>query len=307
MLPKYFFKSSHDDIDIEPFSTVTRKRFPKYVEISSMSRQNKTIKIKKLDKDRYLNLMTGEIGYFEHTENRAQSLDYLAQSIKKIKDLINYNFQGTENEKWVTLSYKDGVKNPMRDVKKLYKDVSLFMKRLQYFYKDFGKLEYINCIEPQGTGSFHCHILVKFEKEIYFNKPDLEKIWGHGWAYAKQKKDVRNLGGYISAYLGNIRSNDKNKYLLKKKGIKNIEFTTTEKEKKAYIKGGRLHFYPTGIQIFRKSKGIVYPPVDVVKKGDAIKQDNLKDAYYKSSYSIYDHKGNLITEKRVMQYQKDLK
>jgi len=308
MSEKIFLRSTgFEDIDIEPFSLVTRKIFPKYTELIQMSNQNKVCKIKKIDKDRYLNLITGEVCNFVHKENRSQSIDYLAQSIKKVKDLINYNFQGSNNEKWVTLTYKDGINNPMRDTKKLYRDVEVWVKRMRRFYKDFGKMEYIICIEPQENGALHCHCLLKWEKEVYLNPPDLSRLWGHGFVHANNKKDIENLGGYLSAHLGNVRQSKENISNLKKKGFKGIhEYTKICKEngnEKRFIKGGRLHFYPSGINLFRRSRGIFYPPVDVVKKEVAIKEGNLKKAYYRSEFIICDENLNRISKKTILQYK----
>ena len=57
----------------------------------------------------------------------------------------------------------------MTDPKKLYTDNEKFMKRVRYFFKDETTIDYINVVEPQGRGAWHCHFLLRFN--------DLEKIF----------------------------------------------------------------------------------------------------------------------------------
>lgn len=65
------------------------------------------------------------------------------------------------------------------------------------------------------------------------------------------------------AYLGDLEYNPENLKMLKKNGKSMKSYKIKEVEidgsKKKFIKGGRLHLYPTDMRIYRKSKGIEEP------------------------------------------------
>lgn len=47
----------------------------------------------------------------------------------------------------------------MQDVDKLRRDVQTWT---QAFRRKFGACDYINVVEPQECGAWHCHVLIKF-------------------------------------------------------------------------------------------------------------------------------------------------
>jgi len=218
--------------------------------------------IKKISKDEYVLVATGEIlKYKNKSENRSEDKNSLRKTFKKIRQLINTNFLGLANELCFTITYKENVTDP----KVLYKDFDKFMKKLKYKYKS---VDYINVVEPQGRGAWHCHILLKFNdrKKIYIPNKEIAAMWGHGWVTVKaMKKDIDNLGAYLSAYLGDIELNEENIMECLNDGSIKINQPLNVKEvdvngvKKKFLKGGRLHFYPTGMNIYRCSRGIKKP------------------------------------------------
>ena len=130
----------------------------------------------------------------------------------------------------------------MTDPKVLYKDFDKFMKKLKYKYKS---VDYINVVEPQGRGAWHCHILLRFNdyKKIYIPNKEISKMWGHGFVSVKAiKKDIDNLGAYLSAYLGDVEINDDNIRDLLHDGVVkpgqalNIKEVEVEGVKKKFIK-----------------------------------------------------------------------
>jgi hypothetical protein len=199
--------------------------------------------VKKLDKDSYVNLKTGEIKEFEHIESRKDSLNSLRQTFKKLRYLINNNFSGNDNELHVTLTYAEN----MRDVKRLYKDFDKFMKKLKYRFKDISSIDYISVVEPQGRGAWHCHLLLRFNdmEKVYIKHKELADMWGLGFIKIRPLANVDNIGAYLSAYLADIP-------------VDPDDIDENGKPKKI-IKGGRLKYYPTGMNIYRKSRGIKYP------------------------------------------------
>ena len=267
-----------DCVDIYPQEEVTVTVMSHIVEVQHLEKENSQANIKKLDKDHYLELSTGEIKEFIHAENRKQSYNSLRQTFKRLRYLINNNFSGKGNELHVVLTYGRHVTDP----KELYRDFDKFMKRLRYAYKDKTTIDYLSVIEPQGSGRWHSHCLLRFNDldSIYIpNKFDREhnpidaplyKLWGQGWVTIKSLKDVDNIGAYLSAYLTDVELSVDNVMTVSKEHREIVVKEVDGKEKK-FIKGGRLHMYPPGMNLYRKSKGIVEPVRQKMKFKDVKK------------------------------------
>lgn len=248
--------------------------------------------IRKLNKDEYVLKDTGEIKKFNHSSSRKENLNNVCQTLKKLRNLINNNFSGDiEHEKMVTVTYKEN----MKDVKKLYKDLEKFVKRVRY---KLGYFDYLFIVEPQGRGAWHLHALMKFRDVIGFiDNKVISDLWGKGFITVKAiKGNVNNIGAYLSAYLANIEYTDKNVNLLVEKGLNKADMIKKDIEvngkNKRFIKGGRLYLYPPGINIFRKSKGIIYPEVEIGQKSILVKKykKDLKNEVYKEQIFISDNK-----------------
>jgi hypothetical protein len=272
------------DAFIDPEDYVIVTDMNEIVEVQYMAHRNISAPIKKLSKEEFVDLQTGEIKQFQHLENRGQNVNSLRQTFKKLGYLVNNNFSGAKNELWVTLTYKENI----TDLAKVSKDFDKFIKRWKYFlqkyygkniakkYKDEeiqkkSKMEFIKVLEPQGRGAWHIHLLVKFPNlnSIYIKNSQLADLWSHGFVDVKRIKQTDNLGAYLCAYLADIpvhepesewTEQDHQYYtsILKKQGATSVASTKVDATKEV-IKGGRLHMYPSGMNIFSKSKGIVYP------------------------------------------------
>ena len=233
-------------------------------EIMYLQKKNfKPFRIKKISANEYIVLDTGEIKEYNKIENRSQDKESLRKTFKKIRQLINTNFIGASNELCFTITYKENILDP----KVLYNDFRKFMKKLKYKYKS---VDYINVVEPQGRGAWHCHILLKFNdhKKIYIPNKEISEMWGHGFVKVKaMRKDVDNLGAYLSAYLGDVELDNNNiSELVETGAIKpgqafNIKEVEIDGVKKKFIKGGRLSYYPPGMNIYRASRGIKQPTI----------------------------------------------
>lgn len=214
--------------------------------------------VKKVSKDEYVDENTGEVFKAKHSSDRTGNVDGLRKTFKKLRHLINNNFFGKPNELFITLTYKEN----MTDVKRLYKDFEKFWKRFKYRY---GKnVDYISVVEPQARGAWHCHVLVRFNdlEKVYIKNSELADVWGFGFVTVKRIDKCDNVGAYLTAYLGDIEVCSENEEYIaaELKGgsfeYKNIE---VDGKKKKFIKGGRLHLYPTGMNIYRSSRGIKRP------------------------------------------------
>ena len=267
---------------------------------------NQPFGIKKISKDEYMVIATGEIKeYSNRSENRSEDKESLRKTFKHIRQIINTNFTGEPNELVFTITYKENV----RDTKRLYDDFRKFMKKLKYKYK---KVEYINVVEPQGRGAWHCHILLKFPdvRKIYIPNKEIAEMWGQGFVKVKAlRKDIDNIGAYLSAYLGDIELNNDDITELVYDGVikpgQAIEVKEVEINgvKKKFIKGGRLHYYPSGMNIYRTSRGIKKPQVTYMMYENARKKvgPNLEPTYTSHTF-IQDDTGTIVNEIAYEQY-----
>lgn len=262
---------------------VTVTKMNHIVEVQHMQKMNRKAHIKKLDKDRYIYLGSGEIKEFDHIENRSQSFNSLRQTFKKLRYLLNNNFTGAGNELHVILTYAEN----MTDTKRLYKDYEKFIKRLRYKYKDISSIDYISVVEPQGRGAWHCHVLLRFNEidKVYIENSELAELWGHGFVTIRSLKDVDNIGAYLSAYLTDVELTEDNiisyvdtDYVIVVKEVNGQE--------KNIVKGGRLHLYPSGMNLFRKSKGIVYPERQRMKYKEIKKIVGSAEPTYQKSITV---------------------
>lgn len=268
---------------ISPDSIVTVTEMNHLTEIQYMEKMNNRINIKKLNSDEYVSLDTGEIKEFEKTENRSQSYNSLRQTFKRLRYLINNNFVGNKNELFLTLTYKEN----MQDTKRLYTDLNKFIKRLKYRFKDKSTIDYINVVEPQARGAWHCHVLLRFNEleKIFIPNQEMADIWGHGFVTLKSMNEVDNIGAYLTAYLADVELKDIDVHFVARNKLKVVEKEISGQKKKI-VKGGRLHLYPTGMNLYRKSKGIKPPERKKMKYSEAIKKVGSTEPHFTKDIQI---------------------
>lgn len=272
--------ASNEISTISPGSSVRVTKMNHLVEVQHMEKMNRTNHIQKLDKERYLNLKTGEIGEFKKGEVRSDSLNSLRQTFKKLRYLINNNYVGAGHELFITLTYKEN----MTDNKRLYSDFDKFMKRFRYQYsKKFGSIDYMTVVEPQERGAWHHHLLVRFNdmvgSKVYIPNNDVAALWGHGFTNMHSLNGVDNIGAYLSAYLADVELTDDNVGIAFDENVEVVSKVVDGQEKK-FIKGGRLHLYPSGMNLYRKSKGIQMPVREEMKYGDIKKVVGSEKPHY---------------------------
>jgi len=241
----------------------------------------------KLDKNSYavIERETGEVlevKDYEIKENRAQNIAGLKRSMKKIRDLINNNFTGGLNELFITLTYALVDGKPMTDTKKASRDFQTFIKR---FKRKFHDAVWLAVLEPQASGAWHWHLLVKFTDwkspaQIRIdNNEVIFPLWGHGWTKTKSLNRVDNIGAYLGGYLSSVEISEENREeifdTVYKSGrdlsIEEKEVTGANGKKisKKFVKGGRLHLYPSGTNIYRCSREIKPPKTQNITYGEA--------------------------------------
>lgn len=272
---------------ISPEAVVKVTTMKHIVEIQYMEKRNTEAHIRKIDSERYVDLATGEIKEFERTVNRAQGENSLRKTFNRLRELINTNFIGSPQESFITLTYRGELQT--NDTKKVYEDFKNFMKRLKYKYKNTTTIDYINVLEPHASGNFHMHVLMRFNdlESIYIPNSELAEIWGNGFVTIQSLKDVDNIGAYVSAYLADVE--------VPAEAAKNLEGhpDLIEKDvagsKKKFMKGARLVFYPTGVNIYRKSKGIVEAEKEMMSYKTAQKKVGDANPNFKYGVELIDN------------------
>lgn len=276
-----------DNLEMDKNYSVKVTTSGNIVEVFYSKRKSTGNNIIKLSNNEYIDISTGEIKEYKHTENRSQSKNELRKTFKKIRDVINCNVSNPHNCKWVTLTYREN----MQDTVRLYKDVERFIKRLRYVY---GKFEYIQVAEPQGRGAWHLHMIMIFNtKAPFIDNKKMSDIWGHGYTDTQKLDNVDNIGAYLSAYLGDISMDDINKDPMNNIELINkcIGLEVKEVDGKKYIKGGRLHMYPTKFNIYRCSRGVKRPTVEKMYEKEAQKKVSAATLTYEKTIQITDDDG----------------
>lgn len=236
-------------------------------QVVAVNKQNKSFKTKKISKAEYVNTETGEIHQYKKTSaEKGKSTKSARKSTNMINDLIHNNFQAKKNEWSSVLTYKEY----MTCSTQLYEDFEKFWKKFKYKY---GKnVDYISIAEPHESGSWHLHVLIRFneKEEIPIKPSDINDLWGKGHVSMKEIYDVPGLAGYLS-------------------------------------KGERLIHYPPGMNMYRASRGIKKPKKERVIYGQL--KEKIEDATLDSSShtdNIYDGErlvNKIIKEKYNMKQQ----
>jgi len=233
-----------EPIQIHPEAEVTLIRQGRYyAEVMYMARLA-VARVRKLNKDEYVVLSTGEIKNYESSTGKQQ--EALRRTFQELRYVIRTNFSSTDKyQKFITLTYVEN----MTDKDRLYVDFKAFIKRLQRHCKAHP-LVYIVVAEPQERGAWHMHLMLKStEPGLWIDKDKLTKIWRHGYTEIEQLKGD-DCANYYTAYFTSI-------------SLEAREFTNAvakpETGSKAYVKGGRLGYYPKGFKFYRCSQNIERP------------------------------------------------
>lgn len=285
---KYLLHISPDDI--APTENCKVTICGDSIELTTISHYSDLPHIKKIDKDTYKVLRTGEIRYFNHDSNRNKSM---AETFSKIRNLINANITGetAQNALWITLTYAEN----MTDTNRLYNDFRKFMLRLKYYSKqnEIAPFEYITVVEPQARGAWHHHLLLIWDSPAPFIANSImADIWGHGYTKTKSlNQNITNIGAYLTAYLTDvdISADDAQEVLA------DMTLTGTNSHLKAlngkrFLKGGRIHLYPKNMRIFRHSRGIKQPKIERIDRQSALALvDRLNaELVYQRGFTFYD-------------------
>lgn len=207
--------------------------------------------IKVIEGRRYVNLQTGEIFDMDTSnQTRFDNIKSTKQTMKKLRRLVAHNFTGGNNQLWVTLTYRAHITSTTL----VYKDFKAFVRKVR---AKFGKVEYIAVIEPQASGRWHLHVLLKNNSTLSIPNDDMAEYWGQGFTKTKRLRTADRIGNYLISYLSNLQIEENGS------------------QKKAVVKGARLYMYPKGIRIYRTSRGIEKPVELTSTKGKIMATYNI--------------------------------
>lgn len=277
------------DVRPAPADEVTLKTAGNVMEIR-YARNTSGSPIIKLDKDHGLDTRTGEVIDYQHNQNRAGDMASVAQSLKRLRDIINANLENPDRALWVTLTYREN----MTDTERLYKDFHAFWKRFLRYLKKGGhpRAEYISAAEPQQRGAWHLHLLAIFPiKAPYIPNNDMARIWGHGFTKTKSLQGIDNPGLYLTAYLGDMELTEAMSSGIKRGKL--VEVEVKGKQKKAIVKGARLKLYPPGFNLYRSSRGVERPKLYKVTEEQARAYVGDAPLTYEKTVAVTDGAGEI--------------
>lgn len=280
-----------------PYETPDAMRPAKLTEMNHITKIETCVKkpsgppVTRIDAAHYVDNRTGELMEYKKTEKRSENVAGVMNTLSHIRDLINCNVTEPSHCRWVTLTYAEN----MTDTKRLLKDYGAFWKRFKRWCASSGyKLpDYLSVIEPQGRGAWHIHAFFIWPDVAPFVKnDDLRKLWGHGYVTIKAVTDCDNIGAYFSAYLADMPLDDLCKLPADQqeqlKAFKVEEKICADGLSKKIVKGARLHFYPAGMNIVRRSKGIVDPKITWTTYEEAKKKASSAKLTFSDAFQISD-------------------
>ena len=288
---------SSDMVKVKQTGNITEIQF---------TRANAGSPIQKIDKDHGIDKRTGELVEYQHNSSRAGDKASVAQSLRKLRDIINANLTDPATALWCTITYKSN----MRDTQQLYDDFHAFWKRFRRYLEKQGHppAEYIAAAEPQGRGAWHLHCLFLFPgKAPFIPNADVARLWGHGFTKTKGLQGVDNPGLYLPAYIGDMeldKAISAGTFDVRRLSEAEAEDEQGRKKRKAIIKGARLHLYPSGFNLFRCSRGVKQPEVQYMTEGEAQELIRTAPLVFEKTIAVMDSAGQTVNVINYRQYNR---
>lgn len=267
-------KNEYEESLIYNSRLVKSYRYGKTLEITTAHGIHEQ-KIKVISGKRYVNLETGEIFNMDaKATTRNDNIEEVKRTMKRLRRLIAHNFSGGISQLWITLTYAKHI----TDFKVANRDFEIFMKRLR---RRYSNLAYIAVIEPQASGRWHYHVLLKDTTGNILTIPnsELAHLWDKGFTKTKRLKSSDKVGNYVLAYVSNL----------------DLQLDKSAKEKK-HIKGARLFLYPKGLRIYRASRNIDNPIEETSFKYEILSKNKVFQPPNFSKKTTYTTKTDEVIE-----------
>ena len=114
---------------IKSNDNVIRTDLGEYSRITYISNPNKKFSIKKLTKNEYIDLSSGELK--QYNLNKPTSRSSVNRKLKKYEDIVLYNFTGGASELFITLTCRNNV----TDISLIKEYYNNFLKNLKEIIK----------------------------------------------------------------------------------------------------------------------------------------------------------------------------
>lgn len=219
-------------LDDDTVRVTTNKEGDTFIVKNSLKQNHNISKFRRLNKDEFINIETGEIRRFNIGNFKSEKS--IRRSMNKLRELIELNFTNT-NFLFITLTTAnlDGF-NDIKIVKNHFKK---FIRKLTAKYKDIA---YVAKFEQHKNGNWHIHLIVKYldNKPIFIdNDKIIKKIWGNNtYTELANKKDIEKVIAYMTktTQLNNVPKDFE--LFTKSKNLSLKTIKTTFKEFKESIK-----------------------------------------------------------------------
>lgn len=245
-------------------------------------------KVKRLNHKEYLSLATGEVKEYRNALPRVWNTNGLRKSFVNLRRLINNNITGDDSERHIVLCYS----LRMRDYEKANTDFKAFWEKFKYRNPS---CEYIRIIEPQKSGSWHIHVLMKDTGNRHFKirTEEIESLWPHGSVWIERLPFTDNYGAYFSACLTNMDLDESEDRPLAPVNRKRID------------KHARLKFYPPKFRLYNASKGIKRPEKLRMTYAEALKLLGDRELCYAYRDCIiqYENESGIEREVNAITYE----
>ncbi|MBQ2982995.1 MAG: hypothetical protein IJD58_12900 [Lachnospiraceae bacterium] len=307
---------NQDDIKVSNKAKVKVKTAGNTQVVQFTAGNNKTCSVVNLSKDTYLDKKTGEVKHKKKSESRYQSPKSVRKSINRLMDLIRCNATEPAKCKWLSVTYAE----TMTDGKRAFLDAKLFLRKLKRYLAKQIELtigqktfKYITVAEPQGEShgnSWHLHILLIFDDTAPFIENDtIAELWGYGITSTNKVFDGDGLALYFKVHLSDVEYED-NSDETDNKDIEDIKSNPAIVEKtvdgvtKMFIKGERLKYYPSGMNLYSSSRGMKKPDIQEMTNAEAMEVVANSKLVYRETYVIGDKGNGNLVDKRYYQKSK---
>lgn len=299
-----------DEIIINPTDYSKITTMGNVLEVMSMRKYPHGSPMRKLNKDLYFDVRTGDVFEYSHGENRADNMKSVRRTLATVRAVINCNVTVPANCKWLTFTYKEN----MTDTKRLYKDWDTFRRKFARWCQQNGidKPEYIAVVEPQGRGAWHLHVFFVWNHPAPYldNNTVIAPLWGQGYTRTKAVTNCDNVGAYFGAYLAdmpyeeymNLADDEMNENVSIE--IKSVTDEDGKRLTKKIVKGGRLKMYPPGMNILRCSKGVKRPTVEITDYKNAQKKVCDYAQTYRIGFDLLSDDGSSVNRIYKQYYNK---
>lgn len=212
----FFERSKNYEIKDNKEVKVTKYKNGEIEVIGAKVKNNNLQTYKKINKDEYVNTITGEIKQYNTSEYKTK--ESIKRAMNKLRKILKNNFFGEKNELYITLTCEENITN--YDI--VHKKAESIFNTIK---KEYG-VEYVYVMEQQERECWHIHAMIKGteNKTLYINNEDICKMWELGYTKTeriKTEQDCENIIEYITKteeQKGKVPSGKKAYY--KSRGIK---------------------------------------------------------------------------------------